>query len=99
MRYTNVTCRLLDLTSCRCKRYGERQRLVPDCAVLSPGNLAALRWMPETCAYRLLAEGRDLPSWHPLVTGDPDSVRAAGMGVNVYGIPEDEAGPPEEHML
>lgn len=79
--YTDVACRLLDLGACRCTRYAERKRLVPDCVVLTPDNLARLSWMPSTCAYRLLYEGKDLPAWHPLVSGDPESVHAAGVSV------------------
>ena len=69
--YTNVACRLLDLKSLRCTKYQERQRYVPDCAVLNPENVHMLSWMPETCAYRLLAEGKDLADWHPLISGRP----------------------------
>jgi hypothetical protein len=79
--YTEVACRLLDLESCRCSNYPQRKRHVPDCVVLSPETIADLGWMPSTCAYRLRAEGKPLPDWHPLVTGDPKSVHYAGISV------------------
>lgn len=76
--FTDVTCRLLDQETCRCSAYSRRTTLVPDCVILDPANVHKLSWMPSTCAYRLLAEGKDLPVWHPLVSGDPDSVHDAG---------------------
>ena len=79
--YTDVACRLLDLESCRCGDYPRRHRLVKDCVRLTPENLGQLGWMPSTCAYRLLYEGKALYWWHPLVSGDPATVRAAGIAV------------------
>ena len=80
--YTAEACRLLDLETCRCTEYARRQELEPECVMLTPENIAeAAHWLPPTCAYRLLFEGRDLPSWHPLVTGDPNSTRDAGFSV------------------
>lgn len=99
LAYTNVACRLLDLGTCRCTRYPDRSRLVPDCVTLTPDNVGALAWMPSTCAYRLLAEGKDLPDWHPLVSGDPDSVHRAGISVRGRAISERHAGPLEHHIL
>ena len=96
---TNVACRLLNLTSCRCSRYAERARFVPDCVKVTPDNAGALRWMPRTCAYRLLAEGRDLPDWHPLLTGDPDSVHRAGQSVRGRAITEFDADDLEDHVV
>ena len=78
---TDIGCRLLDGRTCRCTDYASRKELVPDCVVLSPDNLGRLPWMPSTCAYRLLDEGRPLPGWHPLVTGDPGSTHRAGQSV------------------
>lgn len=97
--YTNVACRLLDTERCRCTRYAERKRLVPDCVVLTPRNLADLPWMPGTCAYRLLFEGRDLPWWHPLVSGDPGTVREAGISMSGRTISERNAGDLEDHVI
>ena len=78
---TRAACRLLDCGTGRCSNYADRKRHVPDCIKLTPRNVAALTWMPTTCAYRRLHEGRGLPDWHPLVTGDPDSTRKAGVTV------------------
>jgi uncharacterized cysteine cluster protein YcgN (CxxCxxCC family) len=79
--YTNVGCRLLDTAACRCRDYADRSAQVADCVRLTPGNVTELNWLPPTCAYRLVAEGHDLYWWHPLVSGDADSVHAAGISV------------------
>ena len=79
--YTDVGCKLLDCESCRCLNYADRKKLVPDCVVLTPDGLDALHWMPKSCAYRLVNEGKNLPAWHPLVSGDPESVHRAGISV------------------
>ncbi len=86
--HTDVTCKLLDLRTCKCRRYPDRQELVPDCVKVSAENVAALNFMPKTCAYRLLAEGHDLPWWHPLVSGRKDTVHRAGMSVRYRVISE-----------
>jgi uncharacterized cysteine cluster protein YcgN (CxxCxxCC family) len=88
--YTDVACRLLDCTSCRCRDYPRRLERVPDCVGLTPANLAQLRWMPTTCAYRLLYEGKPLPDWHPLISGSAASVHAAGISVAGFCVPEDQ---------
>jgi len=79
--YTDVRCRLLDTATCRCTDYGNRRKVVADCIQLTPGNIGDIKWLPPTCGYRLLARGRDLYWWHPLVSGDPDTVHAAGISV------------------
>ena len=79
--YSRVACALLDLESCRCRHYDERARRMPDCVTIVPEVLNPPRWLPETCAYRLLAEAEPLPAWHPLISGDPGSVAAAGQSV------------------
>jgi len=93
---TNVACRLLDLATCRCTDYPHRRRRVPDCVKLTADNIADLSWMPSTCAYRLIAEGRDLHDWHPLVSGDPGSVHRAG--VSVRGKVVSERDVPDERL-
>ena len=97
--YTNIGCELLDVNECRCKNYTERDRYVPDCVRLSSKNIASLKWMPSTCAYRLLSEGRDLPDWHPLVSGNSSSVHDAGMSIRGRAIPADEAGDYEDYIV
>ena len=89
---TNVACRLLDADTCRCTNYGHRSRLVDDCVRLHPGNVRELTWMPSTCAYRLVAEGKDLPWWHPLVSGDPETVHQAGRSVKDRVVAEEDLG-------
>ena len=79
--FTDVGCRLLDDKSCRCRDYANRTAVVEDCVQLTPQNVGELTWLPPTCAYKLLAEGRDLYWWHPLVSGDPETVVAAGVSV------------------
>lgn len=95
--YTDVACRFLDTGSCRCTRYADRHRLVPDCVRLSPERIEEIvRWMPSTCAYRLVAEGKDLPDWHPLVSGDPESVHRAG--ISVHGRVTRDSGMSDEEL-
>jgi uncharacterized protein len=79
--YTDVGCRLLDGQTCRCRDYPHRLEQVEDCVRLTPESLKAIEWLPPSCAYVLLAEGRDLYWWHPLVSGDPETVHAAGVSV------------------
>ena len=79
--HTNVVCEYLEIYHCRCTRYAERSVLVPTCLTLTPQLAGSLKWMPDTCAYRMLAEGGDLPLWHPLVSGDPATVHKAGISV------------------
>lgn len=79
---TSVACRLFDAGERRCSRYDERKKLVPDCVQVTPQNAGTLEWMPESCAYRRLAEGRGLADWHPLVSGRRESVVEAGIAVS-----------------
>lgn len=88
--FTSVSCRLLDTYQCRCKQYPQRLQYVPDCIVLKPDQLAGSSALPASCAYRLLAEGRGLPNWHPLLSGDVESVHQAGMSVRERVISEIE---------
>lgn len=86
--YTRVACYLLDMDTCRCSDYEFRHVLVPDCVRLSASKIPKLRWLPRTCAYRLLAEGRPLPDWHPLITKDPQSVHHAGISIRDHAVSE-----------
>ncbi|NQV55897.1 MAG: YcgN family cysteine cluster protein [Rhodospirillales bacterium] len=97
--YTNVACRLLDLSSCLCTDYRQRTLLVSDCVELLPRNLSSLKWLPPTCAYRLLEEGRELYWWHPLVSGDPETVHQAGASVRGRCIAEATASDLEDHIV
>ena len=97
--YTNVACRLLDAASCRCTNYAERQRYVPDCVILTPKSVSEIKWLPSTCAYKILAEGGDLPAWHPLVSGDARSVVTAGISVAGKIVSEREAKDLEDHVV
>ena len=97
--YTNVACALLDIGTCRCTNYVERTFRVPDCVELTAKNLMSLKWLPPTCAYRLIHEGKDLAWWHPLVSGDPDTVHQANVSVQGRAIPENQAGGLEDHIV
>jgi uncharacterized cysteine cluster protein YcgN (CxxCxxCC family) len=79
--YTDVGCKLLDGQSCRCTDYANRSAKVKDCVTLTSRNINRISWLPPTCGYVLVARGKDLPWWHPLVSGDPDTVHTAGVSV------------------
>jgi uncharacterized protein len=96
---TNVACRLLDTETCRCANYEQRSHLVDDCVRLHAGNVRELTWMPSTCAYRLIAEGKDLPQWHHLVSGDPEAVHQAGRSVKGRVVFEEQAGDLWDHVV
>lgn len=96
---TNVACRLLDERTARCGDYRRRKAIVPDCVRLTAERLPQVDWLPDSCAYRRIDEGRGLPDWHPLVTGDPDSARAAGQTVAGKVVSEVRAGPLEDHLV
>lgn len=81
IHYTDLGCTLLDARTCRCRDYPNRQKKVADCVRLTPEAVRTLSWLPVTCAYRLLSEGKDLAAWHPLVSGNADSVHEAGVSV------------------
>ncbi len=81
VHYTAMVCALLDQDTCRCTRYPQRHKLVPDCVVLTPERAGTFAWLPTTCAYRTLAEGRPLAWWHPLKSGSTDTVHEAGISV------------------
>lgn len=101
VHFTRVACRLLDLDSCRCTDYARRQQLVEDCVPMTLEHVRELDYLPTTCAYRLVAEGKPLAAWHPLVSGDPDSVHAAGISVRGRVLAESAVHPDglEEHVV
>jgi len=96
---TNVACKLLDRRTAQCSDYKNRKARVPDCVRLTPAALERIEWLPSTCAYLLLHRGEGLPEWHPLVTGDPESVHRAGISVRGWTVSELEAGELEMHIV
>lgn len=97
--FTNVHCRLLNTENGQCTDYPNRSTLVPDCVAITTEVLANPYWLPSTCAYRRLAEGKSLPDWHPLITTDADSTRAAGHCICGRTVCEDEAGQLDHHLI
>ena len=97
--YTNIACRLLDIGRCRCTDYDNRRAQVPDCRALTPETVRTTAWLPPSCAYRLIDEGKDLAWWHPLVSGDPDTVHEAGISVRGRVVTEAQAGDEQDHIV
>lgn len=99
--HTRVACRLMDIETCRCSKYEERWDHVPDCIQVTEENARTLPWLPETCAYRLVALGYDLEWWHPLVAGSAGVVHESGVSVREYAISEDDVpdGEFENYLL
>ena len=95
---TRVACKLFDDKVCACTDYANRKQHVPDCIKLTPYNIEALEWMPRSCAYRRLYEGRDLADWHPLVSGDPETVHTAGVSIRGQTISESVLADPEDAL-
>ncbi|WP_425466634.1 YcgN family cysteine cluster protein [Pelagibacterium montanilacus] len=97
----DVRCKLLDGDSCRCSDYPNRQSKVPDCIKLTPEKVTQIPWIPPSCAYRRIAEGRGLAWWHPLVSGDPDTVHQVGVSVRGRTVAEEDANTEdwESHMV
>ncbi|MCF8475656.1 MAG: YcgN family cysteine cluster protein [Pseudolabrys sp.] len=96
--YTDVGCKLLDGTTCRCTDYKNRQAKVRDCVRLTPRNVKRLSWLPPTCGYRLIAEGRDLYWWHPLVSGSAKTVHSSGISVK-NKVAANEKDVPDERLV
>ena len=90
IEWTNVACRMLDEGACRCRDYDNRCKSVPDCVPLTPDSVRILTWLPPTCAYRLIGEGRELYWWHYLVSGDRDTVYQAGISVRGRTVAEND---------
>ena len=99
LEFTDIACRLLDHGTCQCSDYANRQAHVPDCVTLTPEDARTLRWLPSTCAYRLVARGEDLAWWHPLVSGDPNTVHEAGISVRGRITAEQSGADPENHIV
>ena len=99
--YTHLVCRYFDEQLCQCSCYADRTRKVPTCVQLTPHNLAAVHYMPATCAYRLLSEGKNLPWWHHLVSGSPEAVHEAGVSIRGKVLCEDLVVPDdwEDHIV
>ena len=97
--YTRVACRLLDLNTCRCKNYAERTQLITDCLDLRKLEPEQYQWLPNTCAYRLLHEGKKLPRWHPLISKTRHSVEKAGESVKNYAITENDNHDLEDFII
>lgn len=95
---TRVHCKLFDPEACRCSDYENRKAHVPDCIKLTPQNVEQLAWMPKSCGYRRVHEGRGLAWWHPLVSGDPETVHAAGVSVRGETISENELDDAEDAL-
>ena len=94
---TRLACRMLDHGSCRCRDYANRHAQVPDCVAIDAQKVRALDWLPASCAYRRVDEGRDLAWWHPLVSGDPGTVHEAGISVRGWAQSEDRVKPASYH--
>ncbi len=97
--FTNVACKLINLKTCRCTRYSERTRLVPECLNLKQDDFTQFHWLPSTCAYRLLNDGKELPKWHPLISGNFASVKKAGVSIRRYAIKESVGIDLEDHII
>lgn len=97
--HTNVACELLNTHSCACSDYVNRFARVPDCLKITREQLSEFYWLPSTCAYRVLAEGKALPSWHPLRTGSKSAMHRAGQSVRGKAVPESKAGDWEDHII
>ena len=99
--YTNVACRLLDCETCRCSNYPQRRTLVNDCVVLTPSDRGPYSWLPVTCAYRRLAEDKGLEWWHPLISGNRNTVHEAGISVRRRTVNENTVSTDqlEDHII
>ncbi len=98
--WSNIACPLLDIHAARCSDYANRLSRAVHCVGLTPDNLADTAWaLPPSCAYRLVAEGKDLAWWHPLVSGDPETVHRASISVRGRAVPQERAGPGWLHRV
>ena len=99
IEYTNVACTLLDDNSCKCKDYNNRHKKIPDCLVITPQKISTIKWLPDTCAYKLVWEGKDLYWWHYLKSGSHQSIHDAGVSVRGRTISEDEDVDLHDHVV
>lgn len=97
--YTDIACKLLDIGACHCSDYKNRGQSVPDCVILKPENIEDLKWMPSSCAYRRIAEGKKLSWWHPLISGDNKTVHEAGISVRGKVVTELRGDKPENRIV
>ncbi len=97
--FTSVVCELSNLEDCSCSEYQKRCTLVPECLDLKQHDFAEYNWLPATCAYRLLVDGKPLPSWHPLISGTFESVHEAGVSIRSYAMKESQVDNLEEHII
>lgn len=99
--YTKVRCRYLDEANCRCSDYPRRSQLVPNCISLRPANWEDLGWLPSTCAYRLRSRGEPLREWHPLVSGNMETVHSAGISIRGRTVSDEFVHPDgyDEHIV
>jgi len=99
IHFTNVACKLFDAKTCRCQNYAKRRRFVPQCHELTPKKVRRLRWLPSTCTYRLVAEGKDLPDWHHLLCGSRLMVHKVGASVKNRVVSERHVKNLEDHVV
>lgn len=97
--FTSVVCDLINLETCRCTQYAKRTILVPDCIDLKQHDFSAYTWLPATCAYRLLSDGKKLPDWHPLISGTLESVKDAGVAISSFAMKESHVEDLEDHII
>ncbi|EBI0222938.1 YcgN family cysteine cluster protein [Salmonella enterica] len=97
--FTNVACRQLNIKTCQCRHYERRFEFEPDCIKLTRENLPDFEWLPMTCAYRLLAEGKLLPTWHPLLTGSKAAMHGERISVRHIAVKESEVRDWQDHIL
>jgi uncharacterized protein len=97
--FTSAVCNLINLETCRCSHYHNRCTLVPECIDLKRHDFTEYTWLPSTCAYRLLADGKPLLDWHPLISGSSESVHYAGISIRSYAMKEHEVDDLEDHII
>lgn len=99
--FTRVACRLLDHSSCRCSHYQNRFTRVSGCIQVTVAMARSDAQLPSTCAYRLIAQGKALPDWHPLISGNAQGAVEAGASVAGRVIDEQYVHPDsfEEHII